>query len=84
MMDDDLIESIKDAGFEIVDIHKNAPHDAIEAMCVRCHHRWVAVFPNSTMLKELDCDNCGPGYVVNTGQVFELPPLASSGCGYDE
>lgn len=30
-----------------------------------------AVYPADTWLKDLECENCGAGYVIKTGQDFE-------------
>lgn len=29
------------------------------------------VWPESTLLKDLECENCGPGFVIKTGQDLE-------------
>ena len=29
------------------------------------------VRPEETLLKDIDCENCGAGYVIETGQVME-------------
>ena len=44
-------------------------HIVHEAMCVSCLHRWIEVRPQGTLLKNLECPNCGKvGYVISTGQ----------------
>ena len=42
-----------------------------EVICINCCKRWIAVRPIETLLKELECPNCGDGYVIETGQVFD-------------
>ena len=43
-----------------------------EAMCVKCLSRWIAVIRAKSLLKNLECKNCGPGHVICTGQdMFE-------------
>ena len=42
-----------------------------EVICVKCGHRWIAVRPEKTLLKDLECKNCGKGYVIETGQTIE-------------
>lgn len=44
------------------------PHAVSELICVKCHHRWVAVYPEGLWLKDIHCPNCGPGFVIMTGQ----------------
>lgn len=52
----------------IVDISANKPHDVSEVMCVKCLKRWICVRPSDVWLKDIECPNCGAGYVINTGQ----------------
>lgn len=54
--------------FKIVPIEAYTPHCVSEVICVNCKKRWIAVYPDGTWLKDLECENCGPGYVINTGQ----------------
>ena len=55
----------------IIDICENSPHRVAELICVRCGKRWIGVWPEKTLLKELECENCGPGFVIKTGQDME-------------
>lgn len=41
---------------------------ASEVICVKCYERWIAVRPSQTLLKDLECSNCGHGYVIETGE----------------
>lgn len=51
-----------------IDINENNPHKVSEVICVKCCKRWIAVRPTTTKLKDLECPNCGQGYVVETGE----------------
>jgi hypothetical protein len=56
---------------------ENTPHIVQEVVCLKCLHRWIAVRPQGTMLKDLKCANlsflCGvTGYVIATGQELEV------------
>lgn len=54
---------------KILDFNETLPHIVHEAICVKCLHRWIEVRPEGTLLKELECPNCGiVGYVISTGQ----------------
>lgn len=53
---------------DVVDIENYIPHYPFEAMCMRCFDRWIAVVPAEILLKTLHCEQCGPGYVIDTGQ----------------
>lgn len=56
---------------KIIEIEANIPHLVCEVMCWKCGHRWIAVFPEQTLLKDLEC-HCGEvGYVFKTGQTLE-------------
>lgn len=46
-------------------------HEVAELICLKCHSRWIGVYPQSTLLKDLEC-KCGEvGYVIKTGQTIE-------------
>ena len=45
------------------------PHKVSEVICVKCGHRWIAVRPEYTKLRELECPNCHlQGYAIETGE----------------
>lgn len=55
----------------ISEIEVNLPHEVAELICLKCLHRWIGVYPQSTLLKDLEC-KCGEvGYVIKTGQTIE-------------
>lgn len=56
---------------EVIAIEANLPHTVAELICVKCGKRWIGVWPESTLLKDLECENCGPGFVIKTGQDLE-------------
>lgn len=53
---------------DIIPIETNKPHVVSEVICVKCLKRWICVRPESVLLIDLECPNCGQGYVINTGQ----------------
>ena len=56
---------------EIVDINENIPNKVSEVICVKCTFRWLAVRPTNTLLKDLECPQCGlQGYVIETGEII--------------
>lgn len=55
----------------IIDIDENTPHKVSEVICVKCGKRWIAVRPSKTLLKDLECPNCGQGYVIETGEIID-------------
>ena len=55
---------------EIVSNEEYLPHEVCEVICLKCLHRWIAVYPSKTLLKELECP-CGEiGFVIKTGQTI--------------
>lgn len=51
---------------------ENTPHIVQEAVCLKCLHRFIVCYPQKTLLKELECGNCGEiGYIIATGQEIE-------------
>lgn len=55
---------------ESIDARK--PYSVSEVICVKCGKRWVSVRPEGTLLKKLECENCGAGYVIETGQILDI------------
>lgn len=55
----------------IVGIEDNLPHEVSEVICLKCLRRWIAVYPQSTPLKMLECKCREVGYVIKTGQTIE-------------
>ena len=55
----------------IIDIESNLPHKVSEVICVKCGKRWISVRPDGTLLKDLECPNCGAGCVIETGEEID-------------
>ena len=53
---------------EIIDIESALSHQVAEVICVKCLNRYVCVWPNGTRLKDLECEACGSGYIILTGE----------------
>ena len=57
-----------------ISIDENLPHkvsEVIEVICINCKYRWIAVRPTDTLLKDLECPQCGQqGYVIETGEII--------------
>ncbi len=55
---------------KILGIEDNQPHEVAELICLNCHKRWIGVYPQKTLLKDLEC-KCGEtGLVIKTGQTL--------------
>jgi len=54
----------------VVNINDSKPHQASEVVCLKCLSRWIAVRPTTTQLRQLECQNCGQGYVIETGELI--------------
>ena len=52
-------------------IEETQPHKVTEVICVKCLRRWICVRPVGVLLSQLECQNCGSGYVIETGEVVE-------------
>lgn len=52
----------------IINIEEHTPYAVSEVICVKCHKRWISVRPQKTLLKDIECPNCGKGYVIKTGE----------------
>ena len=54
----------------IVKLDEYRPHEVSELICLKCSHRWIAVYPEELLLKNIEC-KCGKkGYVIKTGQTL--------------
>ena len=53
---------------KIITIEENMPHIVSEVICVKCGKRWICVRPETVWLKDIECPNCGAGFVAETGQ----------------
>ena len=62
------IEAIKNA-IDMLNEPDEDPHKVSEVMCVKCCKRWIAARPVTTLLKELECPQCGKqGFAIETGE----------------
>lgn len=54
-----------------IDINEYSPHKVSEVICVKCAYRWLAIRPVNTLLKDLECPQCGlQGFVIETGEII--------------
>lgn len=50
---------------------ENSPHFVAELICLGCCERWIGVWQEKVLLKELEC-KCGEkGKIIRTGQDLE-------------
>ncbi len=55
----------------MIPFEKNLEHKVSEVICVQCATRWICARPTEVLLKDIECQNCGCGYVIETGQEVE-------------
>ena len=55
---------------KIIDINDNIQHKVTEVICIKFYKRWISVRPVNSKLKDLECPNCGKGYVIETGEII--------------
>lgn len=54
----------------IVKLDEYRPHEVSELICLKCLNRWIGVYPEELLLKNIEC-KCGKsGYVIKTGQTL--------------
>lgn len=54
---------------KIIDIGANKPHKISEVVCLLCLYRWLAVRPEETQLRALECPRCRTqGFAIETGE----------------
>jgi hypothetical protein len=55
---------------KVIDFESNMPHEVAELICLKCYNRAIHVYPESCLLKDLEC-KCGEtGYLIKTGQTL--------------
>ena len=55
---------------KVIDLDDYRPHEVSELICLKCLHRWTGVYPESLLLKDIEC-KCGEvGYVIKTGEEY--------------
>lgn len=51
-------------------VERIEPHEVCELICLKCLDRWIGVFPQKALLKNLEC-KCGEtGFIIKTGQTI--------------
>ncbi len=55
----------------IRNITDSLPHRTSMVICLKCYFRWLAIRPVQVRLDQLECKECGPGYVIETGEILE-------------
>ena len=70
LLDEALSKCMSIGGKTCEKIHgEYDPHVVAEAMCWKCGHRWIATFPENTLLKQLQCPHCEEqGFAFLTNQ----------------
>ena len=53
---------------QIIPIENKMPHKISEFICLECKKRWIAVRPDRTLLKDIECPNGHIGYAIETGE----------------
>ncbi len=47
------------------------PHEIAHVICLKCYKRWLAAYPEDTLLTDIECPQCHEiGYVIKTGQTL--------------
>ncbi len=53
-------------------LESSLEHEVAEVICLKCLNRWIAVYPQDTLLKDIEC-KCGfIGAVIKTGQTLNI------------
>ena len=53
---------------KVTPIEERMPHRTAEVICLRCLHRYQAVWSEATPMKDLECPNCERiGFIIGTG-----------------
>ncbi len=52
-------------------IEERLPHEVSELICLKCLDRWIGVYPEKTLLKDIECKCGAVGFVIKTGQTLD-------------
>lgn len=52
-------------------LEKNIEYITSELICIKCYKRAIIYRPNTVLLKNIECKNCGIGFIVETGEELE-------------
>jgi hypothetical protein len=52
----------------MIPFEKSMEHKVSEVICVKCVNRWICARPIGVLLKDIECQRCGCGYVIETSQ----------------
>lgn len=48
------------------------PHEVSELICVRCFYRYIGVYHDNSLLRNMICPKCGQaGAIIKTGQSLQ-------------
>ena len=59
-------------GNKVIELQDYKPHRYSEVICIKCHHRYICVRPEIVLLKDLECENCGKGFIIETGEILDV------------
>lgn len=72
VFDPEVVRNCPNCGAKVINIDDARPHKVSEVICVKCGHRWIAVRPEDSKLRDLECPNCTKqGYAIETGEVLK-------------
>ena len=54
-----------------IELDAYRPHKVSELICVKCGKRFIGCRPEGTRLKDIACEECGPGYIIETGEELD-------------
>lgn len=63
---------------KVTEFEEYLPHEVAELMCLKCFSRWIGVYPQQTLLKDIECKCGAVGYVIKTGQTLPEENLCDS------
>lgn len=46
------------------------PYIISEVICCNCGNRWIAARPYGVLLRDIECAECGKGFVIETGEIL--------------
>lgn len=55
----------------VLEFESNMEHEVAELICLNCHKRWIGVYPQQKLLKDIQCKCGATGLVIKTGQTLE-------------
>jgi len=65
---------------KIINLNNYGDFTVSEVICVNCKSRWLSARHSEVYLRNIPCPKCGPGFVIETGEMLEEEEVQAALC----